>query len=356
MGRNLGPAMDTTKRRESLTFLRTTKPAEALRRFRHSAVRCAQALGLCETRCTHCLRPFTPVSDGAGSAQTKRADSADSADSVDSIDSVNAKIASLADTTASPTTILGTNFATTSATNSDTTSDSSSNTDLHTNLSASARPVKNRALLCPECTPLFAAYNGPSCPRCGLPPAGADDLYAKPAPLCGRCLVHDPPWNALAYHGLYKGALRHSLLRLKFSSEFSLTPLLAACLFEASHRLPLADMLTAVPQHPAHLRQRGFNQAHELAKGLSALSGLPLRPEILCRLTLSRHQAGLSRDERRRNVLHAFTANNYVQGARVRLIDDVMTTGSTLEAATLALLRAGAAEVQLLFVARTPIP
>lgn len=226
---------------------------------------------------------------------------------------------------------------------------------------ATEGPAGLRAPLCPECCALFASYTGPRCPRCGLPSARspADVGLARPLARaahipCGHCLSQPPPWDGLAYYGLYQGALRDALLRLKFGGELPLAALLGACLLEAARCLPRPDVLTAMPQHPAHLRRRGFNQAHELARAVRSLTDLPLRSDLLLRPVQSAPQAGLSATERRRNVRRSFHAPHTAKGLRIWLIDDVMTTGSTLAAAALALREGGAKEVHVLFAARTP--
>jgi Predicted amidophosphoribosyltransferases len=157
----------------------------------------------------------------------------------------------------------------------------------------------------------------------------------------------------LAFYGLYGGALRHALLRLKFDGHLYLAPLLGNFLLEAAACLPRPDALTAVPQHPDHLRRRGYNQAHEIAKALRDLSGLPLQAQLLARDVPGPEQARLDARNRRSNVLHSFAAAPNVAGKRVWLVDDIMTTGSTLAAATKALLKGGAARVDVLFIART---
>ena len=205
------------------------------------------------------------------------------------------------------------------------------------------------APLCADCAALLRPFAGARCPRCGTP---APD-QAQGSALCGACLQTPPPWNGLAFHGLYGGALRHALLRLKFDGHLYLAPLLANFLLEAAACLPRPDALTAVPQHPDHLRRRGYNQAHEMAKALRDLSGLALQAHLLTRDVPGPEQARLDARDRRRNVLHSFAAAPDVAGMRVWLVDDIMTTGSTLAAATRALLEGGAARVDVLFIART---
>lgn len=255
----------------------------------------AQRLGLTQMRCFHCLRPFSP--DFETSSTQKRFTSAD--------------------------------------------------------ISTSAN------LLCPQCRNLLAPYRGPRCPLCGLPvmPSTLTGEVSQPdqkTSLCGRCLTDPPPWTQTAFHGLYRESLRHVLLRLKFDGHLYLAPLLSSFILEAAHCLPEPDALVAVPQYPAHLRQRGYNQAHELAKALHVQSGLALRPDLLCRTRPGPAQIGLSAQSRPENVRHSFASSPQAKGLRLWLVDDVMTTGSTLRSAGLALLKAGAKRVDVLVVARTP--
>lgn len=254
----------------------------------------ARFLGLAQARCFHCLRPFTPCKETS---------------------------ASLPDSTAAP------------------------------DISGPLAP------LCPQCRILLAPHAGPRCPLCGLPSAPSPDAdalpYAQKGSLCGHCLTNPPPWSGAAFHGLYKAALRHVLLRLKFDGHLYLAPLLGAFLQEAARCLPRPDALVAVPQYPAHLRHRGYNQAHELARAVNAQTGFELAPDLLRRTRPGPAQIGLSARARPDNVRHSFASSSKVRDCRLWLVDDVMTTGSTLRAASLALLDAGAARVDILVVART---
>ena len=209
--------------------------------------------------------------------------------------------------------------------------------------------------LCPTCQSNLAPYTGRRCPHCGFPfPDLPPDDQKAATMLCGGCLAERPPWRTFAWHGLYRGALREIILRFKFGGELALARLLAAWLEDAARCLPEPDALLAMPQHPAHLRRRGFNQAHELARALHVATRLPLRADLLLRTRDSAPQATLNARLRATNVRGVFATSRAVQGMRLWLIDDVMTTGNTLKEATRTLLAAGATEICVLTVARTP--
>lgn len=211
---------------------------------------------------------------------------------------------------------------------------------------------------CPACRPLLTPGVGAACPRCGLPVPFSDRRTAPVVP-CGRCQIDPPPWEGFLACGVYAGALRDCLLRLKYSGELWLAGplggLLAQRVRDARPALPLPDMVLAVPQHPAHLRERGYNQAHELAAALCRELRLPLGRRALCRVRRVSPQAGLDAAQRHANVADSFAGHaELLSGRRCWLVDDVMTTGSTARAACKALLAAGAAAVDVLVLARTP--
>ena len=204
--------------------------------------------------------------------------------------------------------------------------------------------------LCPHCRARLVPRNIRSCRCCALP------LEGTQTHICGRCAVDPPPWDAVAVWGLYRAALRDALLRLKFDGELTLAPVLAGCLLQASACLPRPDAILAVPQHPRHLCDRGFNQAHELVRGLQKQGDLPLRPELLQKVRHTPAQAGLTAQDRARNLRGSFAARPDVRGLRLWLVDDVMTTGSTMREACRCLKVAGASSLCVLVVARTPRP
>lgn len=207
------------------------------------------------------------------------------------------------------------------------------------------------AQLCTPCAAQLVPYAGACCPLCGIAYADA----TSPSVPCGQCLARKPLWTQLAFHGLYSGLLQSLLLRLKYRQDFSLVPVLGNMLVQLYAGMSPCQLVLAVPQHPSHLRERGFNQAHELARVFACQTGLPLAAEALTRTRPTLPQTQLSARERQNNPKDSFTAR-HVENIHVVLVDDTMTTGSTLHHATRALLQGGAASVSVAVVARTPPP
>ena len=179
----------------------------------------------------------------------------------------------------------------------------------------------------------------PFCAACVPPPAG--DLPAAPPPLAAWCA-------AIAHSGAGADWVR----RFKYPSRglSGLDPAAEAAAFGLVRRLARSvaggapDLVAPVPLHPRRLRQRGFSPAALLARALSREAGAPFAPVLLARVRDTQSQTSLSRSERRRNVAGAFAARGPAP-ARVWLVDDVATTGSTLAEAGAALRRAGAREI-----------
>ncbi len=214
-----------------------------------------------------------------------------------------------------------------------------------------------KALLCENCQQTLAPWRGPACQKCGLPACvGIESGTNSRTPrLCAGCAQFPPPWDSVAYYGLYQNELRDLILRLKFDGAMYVARLLAEFLAEACQCLPKPDALAAIPMYYAGLRRRGYNQAHEIAASFARLSGLPFRLDILVRSHSGVAQELLNASQRRQNLQSAFTAASWATGKNIWLIDDVVTTGSTCRAAARALKQAGAKAVPLLFVARTTL-
>lgn len=203
-------------------------------------------------------------------------------------------------------------------------------------------------VLCVQCDADLPRLGAGLCPRCALDsPAGA---------VCGRCLAHPPHYDAtfaaLAYR-FPADVLVHSL---KFRSELALAPLLGQLIVEKMPATERVDYLMPVPLSGKRLQQRGFNQALEIARHVARATGVPLAPELCGRTRDTPAQIGLSKEEREKNVRGAFQCSRLLAGARIAVLDDVMTTGTTLDEVAATLKRAGAARVVNWVVARTPAP
>ena len=200
------------------------------------------------------------------------------------------------------------------------------------------------AVLCDACRAELPRLAAPLCPRCALPsPQGA---------LCGRCLAEPPAYDATIAVLAYDFPADTLVHALKFRGELALARVLGKmlCTKVSSQRI---DCVIPVPLSAARLRSRGYNQAGEIARHIA-----PKKMELdLCvRRRDSTPQVELPWDERRRNVRGAFGCKRALAGASVAVVDDVMTTGATLEEVAQTLKRAGAARVENWVVARTLPP
>ena len=183
------------------------------------------------------------------------------------------------------------------------------------------------------------------CPRCAL--AAGDGA------LCGRCLASPPAYDASYAPFAYAFPLDQLLLRLKFGGALGLAPWFAAHM-AAVAPARVADCVVVVPSGRQRLRERGYNQALELAKPLARRLRLPLLRHAIARRGEGVPQSRLPYKERRRNVRGVFQVVAELTGRRVLVIDDVMTTGATLDELALQLKAAGAIAVTNLVAARTP--
>ena len=172
---------------------------------------------------------------------------------------------------------------------------------------------------------------------------------------CGKC--DDDAYAFARACGSYDGALRASILQLKRQPHVPRR--LALLMLETQRREPLdsVELIVPVPLHVDRERERGFNQAAVIARELARVTNLPLdEHSVVRRLHTKRHRAGMDAKARRQSVADAFFVrrNDLIAGRRVLLVDDVFTTGATVSACAEALMKAGAAEVLVLTVARAP--
>ncbi|HEX6834275.1 MAG TPA: ComF family protein [Rudaea sp.] len=194
--------------------------------------------------------------------------------------------------------------------------------------------------------------NDVCCIRCALP-------LSYPAPLCGECLQHPPPFDAAFVPYIYADPLDFLTTRLKFGRDLAAGRVLADLWTQALDERTVArpDLLVAIPLHASRLRERGFNQALELARPLAQRLAIPMSARALRRTRATPAQTGLSADQRRRNLRGAFAVSaDESMPAHVAIVDDVMTTGTTLREAARVLKRAGAVRVDVWALARAPLP
>jgi ComF family protein len=190
----------------------------------------------------------------------------------------------------------------------------------------------------------------PVCDGCGLP----FEYDLGEGVRCPACTARPRAFARARAACLYDEASRDPILKLKHADRTDLAPLMARWLSRAARPLiEDADAIAPVPLHPFRLFRRRYNQAAEIARALSGLTGLPYLPDVLTRRRDTGSQGGKSGSGRRRNVAGAFQAHpTRAAGKRILLVDDVLTTGATAEGCARALLASGAACVHVAVVAR----
>ena len=199
-----------------------------------------------------------------------------------------------------------------------------------------------RELLCAACIAELPALPE-SCPRCALPsPAAA---------VCGSCLNHPPHFDATLALWRYEFPCDRLVQALKYRARLALAGFFARNL--ASRPIPEVDLIVPMPLHPKRLAERGFNQALEIARGFARHLGRPIEPRGVLRVKDTPPQTELPYEERAKNVRGAFLCKLDLSGASVAVLDDVMTTGATLNELARALKRAGATRVENFVIART---
>ncbi len=221
---------------------------------------------------------------------------------------------------------------------------------------ACREPVEGRAL-CPACWSKLSFITRPYCERLGIP------FVYDPGPgILSMEAIADPPAYRRARAAVRFDEIARALVHaLKYGDRLDLAPMMGRWVSHAGRELLAeADALVPVPLHWRRLWARRFNQSAMLAAAISAESSVPIAAGVLKRVKPTAQQVGLSRTERAANVQGAFRvppeARGAVAGRRLVLVDDVLTSGATVDGCARALLRAGAANVDVLIFARVADP
>jgi ComF family protein len=199
-------------------------------------------------------------------------------------------------------------------------------------------------LLCPDCLRDLPELPAERCPQCALPsPHGQ---------LCGACLRDSPHYDATVARWAYEFPIREMVQALKYQARLALAPWLARTL--AGFKPPgEADCLIALPLHSTRLAERGFNQSVEIGRHLARHWKLPLILEACMKDRMIEPQANLPWKARRKNIRGAFRCIEDLRGRRIVVVDDVMTTGATLDEFAKTLKQRGAVHVTNVVIART---
>ncbi|OGB27723.1 MAG: amidophosphoribosyltransferase [Burkholderiales bacterium RIFCSPLOWO2_02_FULL_57_36] len=217
--------------------------------------------------------------------------------------------------------------------------------------------IHDNSAICSRCRTQFFSQPKHRCRQCAIPlpnkPAGT-------AAKCGECLSRPPSFDATIVASDYAPPIDRLVLALKFGNQLALAPLFARILRDAlldERQLPLPMLLTAVPLGTRRLAERGFNQALEIGRPLSRALGIALDPHLVARLRDTQAQTLLHPDERHQNIRHAFVVPDgavaRIHGMHIGVVDDVITTGETLNELAATLKRFGAERVTNFVFART---
>ena len=198
-------------------------------------------------------------------------------------------------------------------------------------------------ILCSACAADLPRLQKPCCPRCALPtPIGE---------ICGRCLSKPTYYDTTHAAYCYDFPLDKLIQSFKYGHRLALGAYFGQQLAALNEHL-VADLIIPLPLHLERLRERGFNQALELARPISAKQGIPIDTTSCTRSRNTPAQANLNWREREKNVRGAFHCSADFTGKRVVLVDDVMTTGASLNECARTLKLHGTIEVSLLIIAR----
>jgi ComF family protein len=215
------------------------------------------------------------------------------------------------------------------------------------------KPVATADALCADCFKALRPITAPLCPVLGLPFEASLGPDARSA----EAIADPPPFDRARSAVVYNDIARALVGKLKYGDRPEIARFCARLIVQAGHELWGPDaILVPVPLHRRRQFSRRYNQSTELARALSRLTGIPVDPLLALRKKHTRQQVGLSGDARQRNVAGAFAPHPDVllrlKGRRIILVDDVITTGSTVKAVTRALKSGGADRIDVVSFAR----
>lgn len=223
------------------------------------------------------------------------------------------------------------------------------NSETHAGHCVACLDPRARDGLCTGCR-TDLPYNRWHCRQCALPLAIPSALMT-----CGECLAAPPPYSHTAAPWRYQFPVDAMITRYKYNGQRKFVrPLMAGLTDDLAQRhQDRPELLIPAPMHGRRRRVRGFNQAEDIAEHLSRHLDIPWNPRLIRRVRNVRPQRELGREERLANLQGVFTVTGHVSG-RVAVVDDVITTGATVRALAQVLLDAGASDVQVWALARTP--
>lgn len=218
--------------------------------------------------------------------------------------------------------------------------------------------------LCTDCLPGFVPVESPICPRCGMMfhERNSDDHF------CGRCIKSSGEFRVARAVGVYDQSLMSVVRSYKYNGKTQLAKPLGRLLFFLFQDMYLnsqnspPDLIIPVPLHKKRFRQRGFNQSWlilrkwpDISKIKATGKGIQLRRDVLVRKKWTESQAGLDQKKRKSNIKGAFSLLPYaeIKGKKILLVDDVYTTGATVDECAGVLMKNGAKHVDIITLART---
>ncbi len=208
-------------------------------------------------------------------------------------------------------------------------------------------PGGNIHALCRACLNDLPWHPKTSCPQCGL---------ASDGNLCGSCISSQPDFDATTSVFLYSFPIDAMMQRYKYGNMLNISQTFGLLLSEKTN-LETIDLIVPMPMHPTRLKERGFNQALEIAKVLAKNQPEKLDYKSVIRQKLTPPQASLPLKQRVKNIKGVFSVNgdkfNQIRGKRIAIVDDVMTTGASLNELAKTLKKAGASHVECWVIART---